>query len=83
MNTELAIKTLNEALIEEKRPKNLILHSDQVVQFTSWEFVKFCKDNNASNFLKSMMSLADANPIMCSASCSFSLFLIFLKSTPP
>lgn len=29
MNTELAIKTLNEALIKEKKPKNLILHSDQ------------------------------------------------------
>ena len=29
MNTELAIKILNEALIKEKRPKNLILHSDQ------------------------------------------------------
>lgn len=27
MNTELAIKTLTEALIKEKRPKNLILHS--------------------------------------------------------
>ncbi|SDV99282.1 Integrase core domain-containing protein [Kandleria vitulina] len=46
MNTELAIKTLNEALIKEKRPKNSILHSGQGVQFTSWEFVIFCKDNN-------------------------------------
>ena len=24
----------------------MILHSDQVVQFTSWDFVNFCKDNN-------------------------------------
>lgn len=46
MNTELAIKILNKALIKEKRPKNLILHSNQGVQFTSWEFVKFYKDNN-------------------------------------
>ena len=24
----------------------MILHSDQGVQFTSWDFVNFCKDNN-------------------------------------
>ena len=24
----------------------VILHSDQGVQFTSWDFVNFCKDNN-------------------------------------
>ena len=28
--------------------KKVILHSDQGVQFTSWEFVSFCKDNNVT-----------------------------------
>ena len=45
INTDLAINTLKIALKKEKHPK-VILHSDQGVQFTSWDFVKFCKDNN-------------------------------------
>jgi len=44
ITAELAIKTLQKALYEQKlqRP-NLILHSDQGVQYTSKEFVLFCK----------------------------------------
>ncbi len=45
INTDLAINTLKTALKKEKHPK-VILHSDQGVQFTSWDFVNFCKDNN-------------------------------------
>ena len=45
INTDLAINTLKTALKKEKHPK-VILHSDQGVQFTSCEFVNFCKDNN-------------------------------------
>ena len=45
INTDLAIDTLKTALKKEKHPK-VILHSDQGVQFTSWDFVNFCKDNN-------------------------------------
>jgi transposase InsO family protein len=48
INTELAIDTLEEALNKENHPKNLILHSDQGVQYTSWEFVAFCKDNGVT-----------------------------------
>ena len=44
INTELAINTLKIGLEKEKNPK-VILHSDQGVQFTSYEFVKFCKEN--------------------------------------
>lgn len=44
INTELAIDTLKKALEQEHYPQ-VILHSDQGVQFTSWEFVNFCKDN--------------------------------------
>ena len=45
INTALAINTLKMVLKKENYPK-VILHSDQGVQFTSWEFVKFCKENN-------------------------------------
>lgn len=44
INSTLAINTLKEALKEEHYPENLILHSDQGVQYTSWEFVNFCKE---------------------------------------
>ena len=47
INTDLAINTLKAALKKENYPK-VILHSDQGVQFTSWEFVSFCKDNNVT-----------------------------------
>ena len=47
INTQLAIDTLNKALEQEHYPK-VILHSDQGVQFTSWEFVNFCKENNVT-----------------------------------
>ena len=45
INTNLAIYTLSEALEKEHNPKNLILHSNQGVQFTSWDFVMFCKNH--------------------------------------
>ena len=48
INTELAIDTLKEALEKEKPGNGIILHSDQGVQYTSWEFVKFCKDNGVT-----------------------------------
>lgn len=46
ITSEPAINTLKKALINEKYPKELILHSDQGSQFTSYEFVEFCKKNN-------------------------------------
>ena len=47
INTDLAIETLKKALEKEHYPE-VILHSDQGVQFTSWDFVNFCKDNNVT-----------------------------------
>ena len=47
INTQLAIDTLTQALEKEKYP-SVILHSDQGVKYTSWEFVNFCKDNNVT-----------------------------------
>ena len=46
INIELAIKTLNMALENENPAKGLILHSDQGVQFASWEFVLLCKKHS-------------------------------------
>ncbi len=47
INTDLAINTLKIALKKENYPK-VILYSDQGVQFTSWNFVNLCKDNNVT-----------------------------------
>lgn len=40
INTDLAIETLKKALEKEHYPE-VILHSDQGIQFTSWDFVNF------------------------------------------
>ncbi len=45
IDSNLAIQTLKMALEKEKHPKDVILHSDQGSQYTSWEFVDFCKNN--------------------------------------
>ena len=47
ITSDLAIRTLKKAL--DSQPKiqgELILHSDQGVQFTSKAFTEFCKENN-------------------------------------
>lgn len=44
MNSDLAITTIKKAIEQEKPPKGLILHSDRGSQFTSSEFINFCKD---------------------------------------
>ena len=45
INTDLALKALSKAIEREKPNEGLILHSDQGVQFTSWAFVDYCKEN--------------------------------------
>lgn len=45
INTELAKETLSKAIATEKPKKDVILHSDQGCQFTSWAFVDYCKSN--------------------------------------
>ena len=44
INTELAKKELEKALKSENPQEGLVLHSDQGCQFTSWEFVSYCKE---------------------------------------
>ena len=46
INTELAIAALTKAIDTQKHPKDLILHSDQGVQFASYDFVNFCKNHD-------------------------------------
>ncbi|MCF0238131.1 MAG: IS3 family transposase [Sphaerochaetaceae bacterium] len=43
MNSELAIKTVTKAMERRNSPKGVILHSDRGSQFSSKDFVKFCK----------------------------------------
>lgn len=46
INTKLAIDTVSEALARIGGESGMILHSDQGSQFTSKEFIEFCKDYN-------------------------------------
>lgn len=48
INSQLGIDTLKKALLKEHNPKAIILHSDQGVQYTSWEFVMFCKEHGVT-----------------------------------
>lgn len=47
ITSDLAIRTLKKALDSKAKIQGeLILHSDQGVQFTSKAFTEFCKENN-------------------------------------
>jgi putative transposase len=44
ITSDLAIRTLEKALhSQKKKPRNLILHSDQGSQFTSIQFISYCQ----------------------------------------
>jgi transposase InsO family protein len=44
ITSDLAIRTLEKALhSQKKKPRNLILHSDQGSQFTSTQFISYCQ----------------------------------------
>ena len=68
INTDLAINTLKTALKKENYPK-VILHSDQGVQFTSWDFVKFFPFNilDYSLLIRSRINLISKFLIHCNA----------------
>ena len=43
----------------------MILHSNQGVQFTSWDFVNFCKDNNVIQSMSKAGCPYDNAPMDC------------------
>ena len=49
INTELAKETLEKALKSEAPKEGLILHSDQGCQYTSWEFVSYCREKKINS----------------------------------
>ncbi len=44
-NIQLVLDTLNEAIAKSKNVKGLIIHSDQGVQYTSFEYKAVCQSN--------------------------------------
>ena len=52
IHTELEKNALEKVLKSEKPRKGLILHSNQGCQFTSWEFVSYCKEKKVVQSLK-------------------------------
>ena len=63
INTDFAIKTLKIALKQERPGIRLILHSDQGVQFSSWEFVSFCRNNNITQSMSKAGYPYDNSPM--------------------
>ena len=46
ITSELAIKALSKAILSQRNiPDGLILHSDQGSQYTSLDFISFCKEH--------------------------------------
>lgn len=45
INTELTLTTFESAFINRGKPKELMFHSDQGVQYTSYMFRSFLRDN--------------------------------------
>lgn len=54
IDARLAIDTLEAALIKNRYPKNVLLHSDQGSQYTSQAFTQYCSQNH----IKQSMSRA-------------------------
>lgn len=49
MRTELVLDALRMALVRRRPPKGVIFHADRGSQYTSKEFVNFCKINSVRN----------------------------------
>lgn len=46
MTDDIAILSLEKALVQQGYPKNLVIHSDQGTQFTSKSFTEFCENHH-------------------------------------
>ena len=49
MRTELVIAALSMAIDQRRRPEGVIFHADRGSQYTSREFVDFCRNNSVRN----------------------------------
>jgi len=64
-DNQLVLQTLNQALQKNKHEqrKNLILHSDQGIQFTSNDYSKLLKENHITHSVSAKGSCVDNVPI--------------------
>ncbi|SMB79841.1 Transposase InsO and inactivated derivatives [Desulfonispora thiosulfatigenes DSM 11270] len=63
ITADLAIETLNEALANNKPEENLILHSDQGVQYTSKAFTEYCKNKKIRQSMSTAGCPYDNSPM--------------------
>ena len=62
-NISLVTDTLNEAIAKEKDVKNLIIHSDQGFQYTSFEYKAICEANGITISMSRKGTPIDDSPI--------------------
>lgn len=62
-DNKLVIDTLNEALSKQKDVTGVILHSDQGVQYTSYEYKQVCESNGINISMSKKATPADNAPI--------------------
>lgn len=63
MDNSLVIDTLNEAIAKEKDVTELILHSDQGAQYTSFEYKAICESNGIQISMSQKGTPVDNSPI--------------------
>lgn len=62
-NNQLVIDTLNEAIDKQKDVSNLIIHSDQGFQYTSFEYKAICESNSITISMSRKGTPIDDSPI--------------------
>ena len=62
-NNKLVVDTLNEALNKRKGVYNLIIHSDQGFQYTSFEYKVICESNNITISMSRKGTPIDDSPM--------------------